>query len=86
MSQSRGAKPLRGMCTLILGLLLHIAIGGNPLWAINSALRLKWMQAHEPALLAQAPASTFFSFDVPGAASGLANSRVSKSSPADNPR
>jgi len=29
------------------------SIGGNPLWAINSALRILWMKEHEPAILAR---------------------------------
>jgi xylulokinase len=29
-------------------------IGGNPVWAINSALRILWMAEHEPAILARA--------------------------------
>ena len=29
------------------------ATGGNPLWAINSALRILWMSEHEPAILEQ---------------------------------
>jgi xylulokinase len=27
------------------------SVGGNPLWAINSALRILWMKEHEPAIL-----------------------------------
>ena len=30
------------------------SIGGNPLWAINSALRILWMKEHEPRILARA--------------------------------
>ncbi|MBI5834951.1 MAG: hypothetical protein HZB16_21830 [Armatimonadetes bacterium] len=30
------------------------AVGGNPLWAINSALRIRWMIEHEPAVIDQA--------------------------------
>ncbi|HEY3324201.1 MAG TPA: FGGY family carbohydrate kinase [Planctomycetota bacterium] len=30
------------------------SIGGNPLWAINSALRILWMKEHEPKILARA--------------------------------
>jgi xylulokinase len=30
------------------------AVGGNPLWAINSALRIRWMMENEPALLDRA--------------------------------
>jgi len=30
------------------------SIGGNPVWAINSALRILWMAEHEPAVLARA--------------------------------
>ncbi|MGD0094358.1 MAG: FGGY family carbohydrate kinase, partial [Planctomycetota bacterium] len=30
------------------------SIGGNPLWAINSALRILWMKEHEPQILARA--------------------------------
>jgi xylulokinase len=29
------------------------SIGGNPVWAINSALRILWMAEHEPAILAR---------------------------------
>ena len=29
------------------------SIGGNPLWAINSALRILWMKEHVPAILAR---------------------------------
>jgi len=29
----------------------QFAISGNPVWAINSALRLLWMREHEPAIL-----------------------------------
>ncbi len=29
------------------------SIGGNPVWAINSALRILWMAEHEPAVLAR---------------------------------
>ena len=29
------------------------SIGGNPLWAINSALRILWMKEHEPQILAR---------------------------------
>ncbi|MCF7957447.1 MAG: hypothetical protein K9M57_03255 [Phycisphaerae bacterium] len=29
------------------------SIGGNPLWAINSALRILWMKENEPAILAK---------------------------------
>jgi len=29
-------------------------IGGNPVWAINSALRILWMKEHEPKILARA--------------------------------
>ncbi|MBM3892571.1 MAG: hypothetical protein FJ388_25925, partial [Verrucomicrobia bacterium] len=31
----------------------QFAISGNPIWAINSALRLLWMREHEPAILAK---------------------------------
>ena len=31
----------------------QFAISGNPVWAINSALRLLWMREHEPAVLAK---------------------------------
>ncbi len=30
------------------------SIGGNPLWPINSALRILWMKEHEPEILARA--------------------------------
>ena len=29
------------------------SVGGNPLWAINSALRILWMKEHEPQVLAR---------------------------------
>jgi len=32
----------------------QFAISGNPVWAINSALRILWMKEHEPAVLAKA--------------------------------
>ena len=32
----------------------QFAITGNPVWPINSALRLRWMREHEPAILDQA--------------------------------
>ena len=32
----------------------QFAITGNPVWPINSALRLLWMREHEPGILAQA--------------------------------
>ena len=31
----------------------QFAIGGNPIWAFNTALRILWMREHEPAILAQ---------------------------------
>ncbi len=31
----------------------QFAISGNPVWAINTALRLLWMKEHEPAILAK---------------------------------
>jgi xylulokinase len=30
------------------------SIGGNPVWAINSALRIRWMMENEPRIIAQA--------------------------------
>lgn len=37
-----------------VGLERTFAIGGNPVWPINSALRIRWMMENEPAILAQA--------------------------------
>jgi len=37
-----------------IGIERTFAIGGNPVWPINSALRILWMAQHEPAILAQA--------------------------------
>jgi xylulokinase len=31
----------------------QFAISGNPIWAINTALRLRWMREHEPEILRQ---------------------------------
>jgi xylulokinase len=31
----------------------QFAIGGNPIWAFNTALRILWMREHEPAILAR---------------------------------
>ncbi|MBE3068658.1 MAG: hypothetical protein IMZ66_00320 [Planctomycetes bacterium] len=36
-----------------VGLEKTFGIGGNPLWPINSALRIRWMAEHEPAILAR---------------------------------
>jgi xylulokinase len=32
----------------------QFAIGGNPIWAFNTALRILWLRQHEPALFAKA--------------------------------
>jgi xylulokinase len=32
----------------------QFAIGGNPIWAFNTALRILWLREHEPALFARA--------------------------------
>ena len=31
----------------------QFSIGGNPIWAFNTALRILWMRKHEPEILAQ---------------------------------
>ena len=31
----------------------QFSIGGNPIWAFNTALRILWMREHEPEILAQ---------------------------------
>jgi xylulokinase len=37
-----------------VGLEKTFATGGNPVWAINSALRIRWMMEHEPKVLERA--------------------------------
>jgi xylulokinase len=37
-----------------IGAARQFAISGNPVWAINSALRILWMKQHEPAVMAKA--------------------------------
>jgi xylulokinase len=37
-----------------IGAAKTFSVGGNPLWAIHSALRILWMAEHEPAVLARA--------------------------------
>ncbi len=37
-----------------IGVERQFAIGGNPLWPINSALRIRWMMEHEPDIIARA--------------------------------
>jgi len=36
-----------------IGTAKTFSVGGNPLWAIHSALRILWMAEHEPAILAR---------------------------------
>ena len=36
-----------------IGVERQFAIGGNPLWPINSALRIRWIAEHEPAIYQQ---------------------------------
>ncbi|HUU11105.1 MAG TPA: FGGY family carbohydrate kinase [Phycisphaerae bacterium] len=47
-------QPQLAWWTENVGLERTFGIGGNPVWAINSALRILWMAEHEPKVLARA--------------------------------